>query len=95
MGGAVALKKTTKSKLHSSPWRSLKWESRMQLVEIVKVFQSDIKVMHPSKQLNKEVKTLDDVRSVEFANEALVMWGSEYLVEVCPPKLKGKMKPNR
>lgn len=45
----------------------------MQLLEIIKVYQSGVKVMHPTSQPNKVVKTLDDVRDVEFSHEALVM----------------------
>lgn len=98
VGGPVALGKTRfsfktlKSKLQSSPWRSLKWEQGMQLVEIIKVFQAGVKVMHPSNQPNKDVKTLDDVREVEFADDALVMWGSEYLIPVVVSNVKGKLK---
>ncbi|KAG0623035.1 hypothetical protein M758_3G144100 [Ceratodon purpureus] len=98
VGGPVALGKTrfsfktTKSKLQSSLWRSLKWEQGVQLVEIIKVLMHGVKVMHPTKQPNREVKTLDDVTDVEFADESLVMWGTEYLVEVIPPTRKGKLK---
>ena len=62
----------------------------MQLVEIIKVFQSGVKVMHPSNQPNKQVKTLDDVRDVEFSDEALVMWGSKYMIEINPSKARAK-----
>ncbi|KAG0504663.1 hypothetical protein M758_N028000 [Ceratodon purpureus] len=41
--------KTTKSKMQASPWRSVNWETGLQLVEIQKVLQSGVKVMHPSK----------------------------------------------
>ncbi|KAG0596542.1 hypothetical protein M758_UG264000 [Ceratodon purpureus] len=74
--------KTTKAKLQSSPWRSVNWETGMQLVEIQKVFQSGVKIMHPSKQPNKSIKLLDDVQEADCAEDALVMWGSDYLVEV-------------
>ena len=84
--------KTTKSKMFSSPWRSLKWEQGMQLVEIIKVFIPGVKVMHLTKQPKSDVKTLDDVKDVEFADESLVMWGTEYLVEVSPRGNKGKNK---
>lgn len=62
----------------------------MQLVEIKKVFQTDVKVMHPTQQPHKNVKTLDDVRDVEFSDDALVMWGSDYLVEVSTAAKKKK-----
>lgn len=97
-GGPVALGKanysfkTTKSKLQASPWSSLKWEVGLQLVEIIKVFQAGVKVMHPAKQPNKDVKTLDDVREAEFSDDAIVLWGSEYLIEVAPKNVKGKLK---
>ncbi|KAG0596183.1 hypothetical protein M758_UG230700 [Ceratodon purpureus] len=64
----------------------------MQLVEIIKVYQPGVKVMHPTKQPNKEVKTLDDVSDVDFADDSLVMWGTDYLVEVSPRTQKGKTK---
>ncbi|KAG0564652.1 hypothetical protein KC19_VG104000 [Ceratodon purpureus] len=98
-GGPVALGKTgysfktTKAKLQASPWRSLKWEVGMQLVEIKKVYQTGVKVMHPTQQPQKNVKTLDDVTDVEFSDDALVMWGSDYLVEVsAAAKKKKKIK---
>ncbi|KAG0597302.1 hypothetical protein M758_UG326500 [Ceratodon purpureus] len=88
-GGPVALGKTgysfktTKAKLQASPWRSLKWEVGMQLVEIKKAYQT----------AQKNVKTLDDVSDVEFSDDALVMWGSDYLVEVsAAAKKKKKIK---
>ena len=84
--------KTTKSKLQSSQWSSLKWEVGMQLVEIIKVYQPAVKVMHPTKQPNKNVKTLDDVRDTKFSEESIVMWGSEYLILVKPANVKGKLK---
>ncbi|KAG0573871.1 hypothetical protein KC19_VG217000 [Ceratodon purpureus] len=64
----------------------------MQLVEIIKVYQPGVKVMHSTKQPNKEVRTLDDVSDVEFAEDSLVMWGTDYLVEVAPRAQKGKTK---
>ena len=64
----------------------------MLLVEIIKVYDAGMKVMHPSRQPNAAVKTLADVRDVEFSDEALVMWGSVYLIDVCPPTRKGKLK---
>ena len=64
----------------------------MQLVEIKKVYQSGVKVMYPSRQPNKNVKTLDDVKDVEFTDDAIIMWGSEYLVHANPPNSKGKAK---
>ena len=78
-GGPLALGKTgysfktTKPKLQSSPWKSLNREPNMQLVEIMKVFVPGVKVMYPSKQPSKEVKTLDDVRDVDFAGEATLV----------------------
>lgn len=63
----------------------------MQLVEIIKVFQPSVKVMHPTNQPNKNVKTLDDVREAEFSEESIVMWGSEYLIQVKPTNVKGKL----
>ena len=98
VGGPVALGKTgysfktTKTKLQSSPWRSMQWEPGMQIVEISKVFLPGVKVMHPSRQPQQHVKTLDDVRDVAFAEEAIVMWGTEYLIEVLPPASKRKVK---
>ena len=64
----------------------------MQLVKIIKVYQPAVKVMHPTSQPNISVKTLDDVKEVEFSEEALVMWGSEYVVDVAPSTPKGKTK---
>ena len=64
----------------------------MQLIEILKVFQSGVKVMHPSRQPNKAVKFLDNVKSAELSQDAMVMWGSEYVVEASkkPPRKKIK-----
>ena len=52
----------------------------MQLVEIMKVFESAVKVVHPTKQANNDVRTLDNVKGVELTDECIVMWGSEYLI---------------
>ena len=64
----------------------------MQLVDILKVFHAGVNVMHPTKQPNKEVKTLDDVSHAEFADESFVMWGKEYLNEIAPPAQRAKTK---
>ncbi|KAG0596081.1 hypothetical protein M758_UG222600 [Ceratodon purpureus] len=66
--------KTTKSKLQASPWRTVNWETGLQVVEIQKVLQPGMKVMHPSKQLNKSVKLLDDVQEAKSAQDASVLW---------------------
>ena len=93
-GGPVALGrtgynfKTTKKKLQSSSWRTIQWEIGMQLVQILKVYQSGVKVMHPTKQPNRRIKFFDDVKHAEFTKDALVMWGSEYIVEVAKKKRK-------
>ena len=70
----------------------MNWDTCMQLVEVIKVFQSSVKVINPAKQPNKATKTLDDVREADFTNKALVMWGSEYVVDVekCSTKKKKK-----
>ena len=64
----------------------------MQLVEIKKVFEPGVKVMYPSKQPNKAIKTLDDVRESDYADDALIMWGSEYVVEIPSNTGKAKLK---
>ena len=64
----------------------------MQLVEVLKIYLRGVKVMLPSKQPNRLVKTLDDVGDADCSSDALVMWGSDYLVEVSHSKSKSKTK---
>lgn len=45
----------------------------MQLVEIIKVIEKTLKVMFPSRQPIKGIKTMQDVMNAEFADEAMVM----------------------
>jgi hypothetical protein len=61
----------------------------MQVVEILKVLTGGVKVMHQTQQLRKEIKTLDNVAEVESSEDALVMWGTDYLILVSQPE-KGK-----
>ena len=84
--------KTTKRTLQSSPWRAINWEPGLQLVEIVKLYQSGVKVMHPTKQPNRGVKVLEDVIEAQSANDAMVVWGSDYIVEVSKTVQKSKLQ---
>ncbi|KAG0597441.1 hypothetical protein M758_UG338800 [Ceratodon purpureus] len=84
--------KTTKRILQSAPWGSVKWEIGMQSVEILKVYESGVKVMYPTKQLNRSVRLLDDVKDASCSSDALVVWRSDYLVEVSKSNSKSKKK---
>ena len=91
---AVALEKTCYSyktiisKLQSFPWRALAWHSRMQLVEIFRVFDPFVKVMHSANQPNKGVKKLENVMNMDFQKDALVLWRSEYLIMISSTEKK-------
>ena len=98
MGGPVALGKTgynfktTKRTLLSSPWGFVTWDIGMQTVEILKVYEPGVKVMYPFKQVIKSVKILDNVKDAKCSSDAVIMWGSEYLVEISKKKSKSKNK---
>ena len=59
--------------MQKSKWSAVKWKSGMQLVQIHRILRRGVKVMHVSKQPNRQVNILDHVSDVDIAEEALVL----------------------